>query len=284
MRRKLSICLLLLLLICLCAAPAARAEGNFSYVEDSAGILSQEEEQALEERARAISEACRCSVYIVTVQDYRTMNPSGVGECAEGIYSFYDLGYGSGRDGLLLLLSMGDRDYALTSYGVYADYCFGDHNKTLVEEAFLAYFRSNNWYGGFSAFLNHAEDVLKTAQAHSLTPEQEDQSFHGLTYSGDVYRYGVTGKLPVVAKVAISLGAPSMIALLICSIFRAQMKTAKQRTTAEEYVVPGSAALRIKEDRFINRTQTRVPIQTSSGSGRGGGGGGGGFHTHTGKF
>ncbi len=283
MRRRFAVSLLLALLLCLCLAPQASAAEDFSYVQDTAGILSESEAQALEERAAALSESCHCAVYIVTVPDYRELTEGDVGACAEGIYEYYDLGYGSGRDGLFLLLSMGDRDYALTSYGYYADYCFGDHNKDLVEEAFLGRFRYDDWYGGFTAYLDHAEDILKTAQAHGLTVDMEDQSFNGVTYSGDRYRYGVTGKLPVGAKAGITVGAPSLIALLVCSLFKAQMKTAKLRTTAEEYVVPGSAYLRVREDRFINRTHSRVHIQSSSGS-RGGGGGGGGFHTHTGKF
>lgn len=282
MRKRFAFCLLLTLLLCLCLAPVASAAEDVGHVQDTAGILTSDEVRALEERAAALSQEYHCGIYIVTVPDYRSLNGSGVGECAEGIYSYYDLGYGPGRDGLLLLLSMNDRDYALTSYGEYGYYWFGDHNKELVEEAFLARFRYDDWYGGFSAYLNHAEDILKTAAANGLSLEQEDQTVSGIAY-GDRYRYGVTGRLPVGAKVGITVGAPCLIALLVCSLFRAQMKTAKLRTTAEEYVVPGSAALRIKEDRFVNRTQTRVPIQTNSG-GRGGGGGGGGFHTHTGKF
>ena len=82
-------------------------------------------------------------------------------------------------------------------------------------------------------------------------------------------------------------GAPCLIALGVCSTFKAQLKTAKLRTTAEEYVVPGSMALRASEDRFVNRAVNRVPIpRNNNSSGRGGfsGGGSGGFHSHTGKF
>lgn len=285
MKKRFVIGLLLALLLCLALAPGARADADFAHVQDTAGILSEEQVKALEEQAKELSESCRCAVYIITVDDYRELNGGDVGACAEGIYSYYDLGYGADRDGLLLFMSMRERDYALTSYGYYADYCFGDHNKDLVEEAFLARFRYDDWYGGFSAYLSHAEDILKTAQAHGLTVDMEDQSFPGLSFSSDRYRYGVSGKLPVEAKVAISAGAPCLIALMVCSMCKAQMKTVKLNTSAEEYVVPGSAALRIQEDHFVNRTHTRVPIQTSSGGGRvGGGGGGGGFHTHTGKF
>ena len=85
--------------------------------------------------------------------------------------------------------------------------------------------------------------------------------------------------MPLAAKLAIGIGVPCLIALIVCSTFKAQMKTARLRTTAEEYVVPGSAVLRVQQDRFINRTETRVPIQTQSSSGRGGGSGGSSFHS-----
>ena len=90
---------------------------------------------------------------------------------------------------------------------------------------------------------------------------------------------GAATRMPTGAKLAIGLGAPCLIALGVCATFKAQMKTAKEKTTAEEYVVPGSAALRVRDDHFINRTETRVPIHTESSSGRGGSSGGSSFHS-----
>lgn len=282
MKKIFGFVLLLCLLFCLTAAIPASAEGQIGYVTDSADILTEEQERALEAKAAEISERYHCGVYIVTLQDYREYTQGEVGNCAEELYSYFDLGYGSGRDGLLLLLSMNDRDYALTSYGNYGYYWFGDRNKTLLEENFLDDLRYNDWNGGFQDYLNHTEDILATAAANHLTLENEDVSVHSLNY-GDTYRYGVTGKLPVPARIAIGVGLPCVLALIVCSIFKAQMKTAKLRTTAEEYVVPGSVNLRIKQDQFLHRTETRTKIESNSGSSRGGGGGGG-FHTHSGKF
>ena len=266
-----------------------REDGKLNHVTDSADILTASQEAELERRAAAISEKYPCEVYIVTVQDYRSYTSGDVNACSTGLYSYYDLGYGSGRDGLLLLLSMNDRDYSIIHYGYYGEYCFGDHNLDLIEENFLDNFRYNDWEGGFKDYLSVSEDILHTAAAHDLSLDKEDQSFSGLSYPAHTYRYGVTGKLPVPLRLLIGLGAPSLVALVVCSTFKAQMKTAKERTTAEEYVVPGSATLHIREDRFINRTETRTRIHTESssgGSGRSsfGGGGGGGFGGHSGKF
>ena len=79
-----------------------------------------------------------------------------------------------------------------------------------------------------------------------------------------------------------------LIALITCSVFKAQMKTAKEKTQANDYLVPQSMDLRVREDVFTHRTETRTRIETDSGS-RGGGGGssfhsGGGFSGRSGGF
>ncbi|MBR5094516.1 MAG: hypothetical protein IK095_05430, partial [Oscillospiraceae bacterium] len=100
---------------------------------------------------------------------------------------------------------------------------------------------------------------------------------------------GASRGMPTGLKLLIGIGVPCLIALAVCMSFKSQMKSATLRTTAEEYVVPGSANLMVREDRFINRTESRVPIQTSSSGGRGSSGGssfhsGGGFSGRSGKF
>ena len=292
MKKRICTLLLLLLVFSLCCGGAALAQDTtntaLGYVTDSADILTAEQEASLSSYAAQLSESLNCKLYIVTVQDYRQYTNGNVNNCATELYTYYDLGAGPDRDGLLLLLSMQDRDYSIITHGYYGNYCFGDRNLTLIEEAFLDNFRYDDWMGGFEDYLNVAGDILRTAQAHGLTLDKEDQVFPGIAYPGNSYKYGVSGKLPVPIRLLIGLGVPCIIALIVCSSFKSQMKTARERTTAEEYVVPGSATLRLEEDRFVNRTESRVPIQTqSSSSGRGGsfgGGGGGGFSGHSGKF
>ncbi len=291
MKKRLCALLILCVLFCLLGSVAASAESTgLGYVTDQAGILTEEQKQSLEDRARTLSERYGVSLYVVTLRDYREYNSYSVVKCAEELYTYYDLGSGPDRDGMLLLLSMSERDYSLTSYGYYADFCFGDPNKDLVESAFLDDFRNNDWMGGFEDYLKQSEDVLATAEAHQLTKDSEYCKYKGQAYPDKTYVYGDLKKnaesagMPTGLKLLIGIGVPCLIALIVCSSFKAQMKTAKLRTTAEEYVVPNSAVLRTQEDRFLHRTESRVPIQTQSSSGRGGGGSSGGFHSHSGKF
>lgn len=260
------------------AQESQTGSGQLEYVTDQAGILTDSQRQKLNERAAAISEQHHCSLYIVTVNDHTQFNPD-VYEAAKGIFTYYDLGYGDGRDGVILLLSMNERDYAFTGHGDLGETICGYESSWIIEDEFLDNFRKNDWYGGFSDYLEACgKQLTKLEKGEDITQGADIISGpDGLDY----HEYNAPGRseMPVALKLVIAIGAPSLIALIVCSTFKAQMKTAKERTTAEDYVVPGSATLRIREDRFTHRTESRTRINTDSGSSRGGGGGGSSFHS-----
>ena len=281
MKKWTSLLLILLLLVLLPTAALAESAGEtvFPYVLDQAELLSESQRSSLETRAAQLSEEHGCNLYIVTVNDFTEFNPD-IYEASKGIYNFYDLGYGEEKDGVLLLLSMNDRDYSLLGHGDRGETICGYESSWLIEDEFLDDFRRNDWYGGFSDYLEacgqqltkleNGEDITEGADIITGPNGQEYHSYNAP---------GASTPMPSWLKLLIGLGAPSLIALIVCSTFKAQMKTARERTTAEEYVVPGSATLRIREDRFINRTETRTRINTDSGSGRGGSSGGSSFHS-----
>ena len=256
------LCLLLCLCLCLSLPLCASAAGEtLDYVTDAAGILSEQEAQSLNATAARLAERYGCAVYIVTLADYRNYNNEGVEQCTQELYHYFDLGYGEDRNGLILLLSMAERDYDLWGYGPFAVYAFTDYGLDGLEESFLPYFRQNDWYGGFSAYLRGAEDLLDRADR------------------GEPAAY----RMPLATKAAIALAPSSLIGFLVCGIFKGQMKTAKEKETAEDYVVSGSARLYIREDLFINRTRS-VHVIDSGGGGGGSRPSGGGTSHHSGKF
>ena len=74
-------------------------------------------------------------------------------EAAKGIFQYYDLGYGDEHDGVLLLLSMNERDYAFVGHGERGETICGYESSWLIEDEFLDNFRRDDWYGGFSDYL-----------------------------------------------------------------------------------------------------------------------------------
>ena len=289
---------LLLTLLLLALWPAAALAENadasaqpevFPYVLDNAGLLSDSQREALEQKAAALSEQHGCSLYIVTVQDHTQFDPDAY-EAAKGIFSYYKLGCGDGQDGVLLLLSMGARDYGLVGHGAKGETICGYESSWLIEDEFLDNFGRNDWVGGFSDYLDacgrqltkleNGEDV---AQGAEIITGPDGMEYH--SYNAP----GVSPGLPTPAKLAIVIFVPLLVALIVCSVFKAQMKNAREKTQADEYIVPRSMNLTVRDDIFTHRTESRTRIETDSGHRGGGGGGssfhsGGGFSGRSGKF
>ena len=257
--KKLSLCLLLCLALCLSLVVCASAEDTLEYVTDAAGILTASERESLNSQAAALSEQYQCALYIVVLQDYKAYNEEGVEACTEELYHYFDLGWGEGHDGLILLLSMAERDYDLWGYGPLGRTAFTEYGLSRLEDSFLPYFRGNNWFGGFQAYLRGAESMLSAAAA------------------GEPVSY----RMPMWQKILLALCPSSLVGFIVNGVFKSQMKTAKEKRDADEYVVKGKAQLRIREDRFTHQTRTVRTIETSSGGSRGGGGG---TSHHSGKF
>lgn len=290
--KKRLVLFLLIVLMCACMVTAASAEGTYARIAnvvDTAGILTETQVQALEEKAERISADYKCAVYIVIVPDYRNYtNSRDIYDLAVEMYSEYELGWDNGngdakRDYLILLMSMEDRDFALDTNGFGGNKAFNEPGMYRLEQAMLPYFRQNDWYNGYNAFLECAESLLKSPlDEGTYVPQTTQVVSHGYEDPN------ASHKNPFLFLIAIIV--PILIALAVCSSFQKQMKTAVEQTTAGGYIVPPGVHMKVRRDDFINRTVTRTIIHRDDGPRDGGfssGGGGhfsGGHSGHSGKF
>ncbi len=240
---------------------SAADSGELSFITDEAGILSDYEEYQLEARAREIADRYSCCVYAVIVSDYRDYS-SGMEQCARDIYYSYDLGYGPSGDAVILLLSMDDRDFWLMDFGSLPAEAITDYGFEALKDSFLDDFAEDDWYGGFSDYLDRSAKLFDAAERGE--PIKESLSDRIFTAYG------------------IALAAGAIIALITCLTFRSQMKTAVAAVSADEYVNPGSVNMYIRQDVYTHTTRTRRKIEQNRSSS--GGGGGRSNHSGGGKF
>lgn len=113
---RLLLAFLLVLVFCVSMAAAEQTGAQLSCVTDTAGLLSENEKMLLERMAESVSQKYGVGVYIVTVEDYRDFHSEGVYKATYTIYHQYTMGVGPNRDGIMLLLSMADRDWAMFCY------------------------------------------------------------------------------------------------------------------------------------------------------------------------
>ncbi len=259
---KYRICAFVLLLALLLSLSATVSAGSFDgeYVLDEYGLLWEEEKEELENLARELEELYSCGIYVATVEDYRDYHED-VYYAAVEFYKGYDLGCGSNNNGMLLLLSMEERDFAIFIYGDEAEAAITEQGRSRIEDAFLDDFREDDWYGGLLDYYEQSGQVLARAQAGD--PVTSNRSLSG-------------------QELLIAILAPLMIALVVCLIQRGKMKTAKVQTQARAYVPAGGVKFNLRRDRFTHITRSRVKVESSSSGSQSRSGGGG--HGSSGKF
>ena len=264
MRKKLLNTIMIIMIIMtvmLVMAPAALASGHDyaslaprggNFVIDETGTLTESEIEALNAKAAALMENRECAVYVWIVElvpeaDARTIDT--LERYVDRFYESNDLGYGDGRNGMVLLLEIGDvpgeRDYLLNTHGACTSVFNNSAREQLLDDGIVPYFRSafnnGNFYKVADVFLNLTE-----------------------------YRFAESYRNKLILKLAVSILIPIIVALIVCSVWKSQMKTAKLAREADNYVPEGGFNLTGQTDRFLYRTTTRVKIERSSSGGGGG--------------
>ena len=265
--------LYMLFISCVFYTPFAFAleNNNYNYIFDEANLISDENRGELERIAGRIAAEYDFGAYIIITPDYLTYGWNDVEDCAANLYHERNFGVGADRNGLLLLLSIGDRDYALYAYG-YGNTAFTDSGKySLADDYFLDDFRENNFYQGFADYLNGVENYLKQANTGMAVDDYQD----GYVDESGYHEY--PPQPLTIWNILTFTGLPCLISGLICMGMKSRMKTVRKAASAGNYIPSGGFRLRVRDDRFTHTTESRVKIQKEenhSGGHSGGGGGG----------
>lgn len=244
------------------------------YVYDMAGLLDLEDFCALEDAALDAAEDYGCGIYIVTVEDMTEFGYSDIADFSEAVFEDLWLGLGAERNAVILALSMAERDYALTAHGTVGNGAFTDYGKDLLADAFLDNFREDDWYGGFSDYVDECAYYLAAyAEGNPIDVEPEVP----LTLGEKLMSGVLFGIIPAL-----------LIAFIVCAVFKGQLKSAKRAVDADHYTSSGGAEITVREDRFTHVTEIRTPKAEPKKSSGGGGGGtrvnSRGFSHKSGKF
>ena len=268
MKQKLTALLLVLLLAVTLVLPVMAAA---PYVDDEAAILTLSEVETLEARAAEISEHSGVGVYICILDDFGDYGYPDAATASYSIYHAQSLGYGSGRDGILLLLSMSNRKYATFVYGDKAEPIFPDGKLIKLENAFLDdyiseefldNFADNDWYDGFSDYLEGCASILSVDSGEFTWPQ-------------------------FLRHLGISFGIGLLLALIVCQLLKMKMRSVYRQAEASAYVTAEGLQLTRREDVFTHTTTARRKIERNSESSSSSGSSsfsGGGGHGRSGSF
>ncbi len=221
---------------------AVGVSASLPFVADHAQLLTESEQADLEEQAVSLWQQCGVEAVILTVN---TLNGKTPGDFAD---DYYDT-QGYGENGLLLLLSMEERDWYISTTGSVTDKLRGGDIDRCMEGC-LPCFSAGDYYEGFSLWLTDLPNYLKTEEKSS----------------------GVNLWISLI----VGLAAAGMVLGIMCYC----MNTRRRQYSAGVYMEENSFRLKGHLDLFLYSTvakRAKPKNNSTSSGGRSRGGGGGKF-------
>lgn len=220
---------------------------------DEAGLLSEEESSTLINKLEEISQRQKNEVAVVTVNSLEGKTAEAY---ADDYYDYNGYGYGENDDGLLLLVSMGEREWAVTTYGYCHTVAFTDAGLDYISSEFRRKLSSGEYAKAFDCFADLCDDFLK--QAATGEPYDVDNMPKGKVSPFWLYT-------DLVVAFFISFG--------IVKGKSRNLKSVKKQESAKAYERRGSLSLRRSTDSFVNRIVTQKTIRNEKNSSSGSSGG-----------
>ena len=258
MMKKKLFTLLLVLVLCLAAAVPVLADNEgfadeYYRVQDMAALLNGSEEEALNEKLDEISLRQNMDIIVATTED---LNGYSVREYADMLYEQCLFGYGSDKDGLILLISMEDHDWCISTCG-YGITAFTDAGIEYIGEQITPDLSEGNYVAAFSSYAELCDDLITQAKAGN--PYGVDDG------DGDSTEPASQPLSLVWIPVALVIGF--IIAKIIVGNMKSALKTVKMQTAANSYVKSGSMNITESRDMFLYHTVTKTAKSKSSSSG-----------------
>lgn len=252
-----------------CAPAMAETDGfseEYYRFQNPDEILSGDEAEQLNEQLDEISHNQNFDVTAALVD---SLSGESVEAYADNLYDDCDFGYGDERDGVLLLVSLEDHDWYISTCG-YGITVFTDAGIRYIGEQIRPQLTDGDYLGAFENYIELCDDFI-------------DQANIGEAYDTDHMPKKPLSAIWLGLSFAAGLGA----ALLAVGSMKSQLKSVGMQREARDYIRPGSLQVTSGGDYFLYRTihRTEKPKPKSSGgssthtssSGRTHGGGGGKF-------
>ena len=159
------------------------------YVTDDSDLLTGEDWTALEEEAAAVSAKHNAGIYVAIVENFADDGSKTVEEAAEKRYKANQMGHGLDKDGILLLISMEEGDYAILPRGSITQKIDEEQIGSLCD-ILLEKFASGRPAKGLMEYVRHCDDILSGTDTPAETTFAADAGQEA-SGSGKIYVIGV---------------------------------------------------------------------------------------------
>ena len=243
-------------------------ERQYDRVVDLAGVIDSNTLAELNRMADEVSEQYACDVAAVIV---KSLGGKSVVEYADDFYDYNGYGYGQNKDGILLLLSLEERDFNFTGEG-YGAVAFTDYGReNYLSPHFKEYLKGSrggvdDWAGAIRCYITDCGTLLE--QARNGQPYDNYGSNTVVEHEKKTVKDVAPGAALISAIIGFFSGG------IPAGAMKRKMKSVEKNYGAGNYA-RGGLQMRRSEDRFLYSNVHRTPIPREEHRTGGGGGGGG---------
>lgn len=230
-------------------------------VYDDAGLLSAQEESAIEEKINELTESLNLDIVVVTTTDNKGKTSRAY---ADDFYDDNGFGFGADADGLLLLINMEDREVYISTTGIAIQY-FTDQRIEAVLDVIYEDLGSANYYKAVDGFLDEIAYYVglgipknQYSQDESVVPPSNSYGGNSGGYESLQEEKYVTGKR-ILTYLLISVGIGGLSVGVM-----AMNNKGVSATNENTYLRNNSFKITNSVDRHINTKVTHVTIKTQS--------------------
>ena len=244
------------------AVPAFAVEGGFADLYyrmfDDAEVLTEDEDNELEDALEELSLRQSFDVTIATIESMESVGADSMEQFADDLYDYCQYGYGPDMDGVLLLVSVGDRKWHISTCG-YGITAFTDAGIQYLGEQMTPDMADGDYAAAFRTFIQWTDAYVTAArEGHPYDVDNMPKEPFSIVYLG----------------VALVIGL--VTALIVTGVMKSQLKSVAPQRDATSYVRQGSMKLTNQRDLYLYRDvhRTERPKESSSSDS-------GGSSTHT---
>ena len=242
--RSLFAALAALVLLLALAVPAFAAEGGFAdlyyRMNDSANVLTEDEDNELEDALEELSLRQNFDVVIATIESLESVDYDNMEQYADDLYDFCQFGYGADRDGVLLLVSVGDRKWHISTCG-YGITAFTDAGIQYLGEQMTPDMADGDYAAAFRTFVQWSDAYIDAARS-------------GRPY--DVKNLPREPLSPMYLFLALGIGL--VLAWVIVGVMKSRLRSVAFQENAASYVREGSMNLTNQRELFLYRDVHRT--------------------------
>lgn len=245
MKRIFGIFLTVIICFSIFSIAAVADNDKYNYVIDEAGLLKDNEIKNLSDSIEELTNKYDIDIVLLTVDSLNGKTSTAFAD------DFYDYN-GYNKDGILFLISMEERDWAISTKG-YGIEVFTDYGQEFIFDSMKDDLADNEFYSAFTTFVKQCGKFIKQADS-------------GEPY--DVYNKVKTSAF-YLKTIIISIIIGLIIAIIVTLILKGQLKSVRSQHNANSYVRNGSVKLTGGQDIFLYKNISKIKKETASSNGGG---------------